>query len=269
MPFTGVRFENNKECTICLIEDFSDEFKQEIRDTLTSIFHGAIEVEALPLYHTYQSTVIEFLKRYDTKDDNVKKGMIGELLAHILLNKYHVHLETLSVLKNKEERNIKKGFDIMYLHKGDNSLWYSEVKSGHCSPSRKDASIDPKKSNAGLLKRAKDGIIEMFDSKRDSLWDSALIDATLTMELGNLKNARELLSNNSPRLNGSSNIKRNVILITVLYHTVGDKIILKRLEKFQIKLNKEAVFEKSLLFSIQKSTLEKVENFLKSETATT
>jgi hypothetical protein len=180
MPFTGVRVENSKECTVCLIEDFSDEFKQKIRDNLASIFHGAVEVEALPYYHTYQSTVAEFLKRYDTKDENVKKGMIGELLAHVLLSNHHVNLETLSVLKNKEERNIKKGFDIMYLHKNDNSLWYSEVKSGHCSPSRKNAAIDPKKSNAGLLKRAKDGIIEMFESKRDTLWDSALIDATLT-----------------------------------------------------------------------------------------
>ena len=225
MPFAGVKIESSKECTICLIENFSDEFKKIIRDNLTNIFHGAIEVESLPSYYTYKSTVTEFLKRYDTKDDNVKKGMIGELLAHIILSNYHTNLETLSVLKNKEERNIKKGFDIMYLHKDDNSLWYSEVKSGHCSISSKSAVADPKKSNAGLLKRAKDGIIEMFESKRDTLWDSALIDARLTMDLGGLKNAKELLANDSPRINGSNNVKRNVILVTVLYHKISDKII--------------------------------------------
>jgi len=268
MPFAGVKIENSKECTICLIEDFSDEFKQEIRNTLARIFYGIIEAEAIPHYHTYRNTVSEFLKRYETKDDNTKKGMIGELLAHILLNNYHVNLKTISVLKNKEERSIKKGFDIIYVHKDNNSLWYSEVKSGECSPLGKNNTIDPKRSTTGLLKRAKDSIIEMFESKRDNLWDSALNDAILTMETGNLKNARELLVNNSPRLNGNTSIKRNVILVTVLYHNIGDKIILKRLDKFQKKLGKESPFQESMLFSIQKSTLTKVESFLKSEILT-
>jgi hypothetical protein len=257
MPFKGVRVETGKQHTICYVEDFCDEFQQEIRHSLAQIFNGAAEVNEMPDYYTYKNTIREFLTRYEKKDENTKKGMIGELLAHILIKKHHTLFKTISVFKNLEERSIKKGFDIIYFLNSDNSIWYSEVKSG--SSNSDNSTI----YNSVLLKRAKDGIHEMFNENRDTIWENALTGAKLVLDLPERRHIRELLSNDSPK--NAGNAKRNVILISVLYHCLTDKIDITSLHDFHINTQKESLFQDSILFSIQKHTFSKVESFLKSE----
>src|SRR5690606_31574732 len=84
-----------------------------------------------------------------------KKGMIGELLAHLLLNYTDNNFTSLSILKNKEEKSIKKGFDIIYCEVDCDKLWYSEVKSGKSESGKEDSNT----YNDILLNRAKKGII--------------------------------------------------------------------------------------------------------------
>lgn len=253
----GIRFIKNEKYSICYIDEISDELKQIIRNQLASIWNGFAEVEELPTAYTYSKTLLSFLDRYNSKSPETKKGMIGELLSHILIEYYFEEFESLSILKNKEERSIKKGFDIIYCNNDNTELWYSEVKSG-ASVAGKSNSSD---YNKILLDRAKTGINEMFESKRSSLWESALIDAKLTIEEGQRRiDMRNLLNEDLEVFN--LNDKKNVILISALYHNLSDIIDEVSVKEYQEKVEMEDIFFDSFIISIQKSTYQAVELFL-------
>ena len=260
MPISGVRTIENTTYSIFYIDTFSDEFKQIIRDQLKGIWSGFAEADSLPEFYSYKKTLTSFLERYNPKCDNTKKGMIGELLAHILIGHQENQLTSLSILKNKEEKSIKKGFDIIYCNLTDNRLWYSEVKSG-----RSETGLENSTSyNTILLNRAKVGIESMILARRNSLWESALYDvsAMINENEGRL-NLRQLLSNDSPSIN--SNQKKNVILISVLYHSLTDLVIESSVNQFFTDTITENIFESLMVVSIQKDTFQIVANFLSDE----
>jgi hypothetical protein len=260
MPINGVRIIEEPNYSVFYIDNFSDEFKQIIRDQLKGIWSGFSKADSLPEYYSYQNTLKSFLGRYNSKSIETKKGMIGELLSHILLNYQDNHLTSLSILKNKEEKSIKKGFDIIYCNIADKKLWYSEVKSGRSE----SGSVDSTNYNQELLKRAKEGILKMINEKRESLWESALIDVDLVIKEneGRLDLAK-LLSNDSPCLN--SNQKKNVILISSLYHDLSDTINKDSVSDFWDNTLSENIFEDVIIISIQKTTFETVAIFLNDE----
>lgn len=260
MPIDGVREINNLNCTLYVIDEFSDEFKQIIRKQLQGIWSGFAAADSLPEFYSYKLTLKSFLERYNPKDSNTRKGMIGELLAHILLNHTDNNLTSLSILKNKEEKSIKKGFDIIYCEDGVDKLWYSEVKSGRSEKGTEDSNT----YNEILLNRSKKSIIEMILEKRNSLWESALIDVDLVInETKDKINLKQLLSRDSPEL--KTDQKKSVILISSLYHNTSDCINENNQLSFYQNAKLENVFEDVKIVSIQKSTFEKVADFLSSE----
>lgn len=260
MPISGISTIENNGYSIFYIDTFSDEFKQIIRDQIKGIWSGFAESDSLPEFYSYKKTLTSFLERYNPKSDDTKKGMIGELLAHILLSQQDNQLTSLSILKNKEEKSIKKGFDIIYCNVTDNKLWYSEVKSGR-SEKGTENSTD---YNTILLNRAKTGIGTMISERRNSLWESALYDVTaMIKENAGRLNMRKLLSNDSPTIN--SNQKKNVILVTSLYHNLTDRIDESSVSQFLANTSTEDIFENLIILSIQKNTFETVANFLSDE----
>jgi len=258
MPIDGIRISENTTHSIFYIDELSDEFKQIIRDQLQGIWSGFSDIELLPEFYSYEKTLSSFLDRYNSKSDNTKKGMVGELLSHILLGQQDNNLTSLSILKNKEERSIKKGFDIIYCEIDNDKLWYSEVKSGAANTQ------SATEYNDVLLKRAKDGIQLMIDEKRNSLWESALFDVSATIKRndGQLR-LRELLSNDAPTMN--TNQTKNVILISVLYHNLTDEIDIDSVENFHNAVIAENNFLDAIVISIQKSTFLAVSDFLNNE----
>lgn len=258
MPIIGVRKVENENYSIFYIDFLSDEFKQIIREQLQGIWSGFSEADSLSEYYSYKHTLESFLERFTPKTIETKKGMIGELLAHMLLNNEDNNLTSLSILKNKEEKSIKKGFDIIYCHLEKDKLWYSEVKSG------KSETENSTSYNLVLQDRAKTGISKMINEKRNSLWESALYDvsAMIKQDEGKLE-LKKLLSDDSPKLN--SNQKKNVILISVLYHDLSDEIEETSVANFLNEINIENVFEDVIIISIQKNAFETVSDFLSSE----
>ena len=111
---SGVTFHQNPvdNVYICYIEELSDELKEKIIEMLSSIWHGSVDANERPQFN-YNTTVKRFLERYQTKTSDTKKGMIGELLSHLLIPLY-INLSPISIMKNKEENSIRKGFDIVY-----------------------------------------------------------------------------------------------------------------------------------------------------------
>lgn len=261
MSINGVRKIFRNEYSIFYIDSLSEELKDIIRGLLKGIWNGFSEADSLPEFYSYKNTLQSFLDRYNSKSDDIKKGMIGELLAHILINCEYHNLTSLSILKNKEERSIKKGFDIIYCQLEEDKLWYSEVKSGRSETSKKNSS----EYNTELLNRAKKGILEMISEKRVSLWESALFDVSaMIKENDGRLELKKLLSEDSPPQR--TNQKKNVILISVLYHSLHDEINEQTVFDYLNSTKSEDVFEDLIIISVQKNTFEKVAKFLTDET---
>ncbi|NCA93785.1 MAG: DUF1837 domain-containing protein [Sphingobacteriia bacterium] len=257
---TGITLETDTEngVYICYIEDFSNELKQKIREMLSSIWHGAVDSEERQQFN-YKQTLKRFLERYNPKTADTKKGMIGELLTHLLIPQ-HIDLEAISIMKNKEENSIRKGFDIVYCNK-ENSVWYCEVKSGGDTNNTED--IDTK--NRALLNNAKVGIQSNSLGDRATLWDSVLIDVNSTVFNDQRKiDIKKLLDEHHPDT-ASRNMDRNVILSSVLYKSLNPKISSDNLREYKLEVDSENVFIGLIVFSIQKSTYKKIEDFLVEE----
>lgn len=260
MAIDAIRVVQTPNYVIFYVDLFSDQFKQVIRDLLRGIWNGFAEADTLPEFYSYERTLTAFLERYNSKSEDIKKGMIGELLAHILIGHYDAKLTSLSILKNKEERSIKKGFDIIYWHQDHKSLWYSEVKSGRSESGSDNSS----QYNRILLTRAKAGIISMISERRNSLWESALIDVSLVIrENSGRLNLKQLLSQDAPTINLDQ--KKNVILISALYHELQDCIPETCVSDFYNENVTEDEFNQLIVVSIQKATFEKVAQFLHDE----
>ncbi len=256
VPGTNIIQRGN--CVYISIDSLSEELKEIIRAQLSSVWYGFAEVEDSPEIHTYKRTLESFLDRYKDKSEKTQKGMIGEMLAHILLNHYMDEFTSLSVLRNKEERSIKKGFDIIYFNNRSLKLWYSEVKSGR----RETGGQTSSEYNTILLNRSYVGITEMFEEKRSSLWDSALIDVKLTIsDKKNRLQLKELLDQDSPVHQNDE--KKNVILISVLYHCpTTEPVDMATITKFSNTITIDGKYAEGIVISIQKKTFEKVAQFL-------
>ena len=260
MLIDGVSIQQEEFRTLCIIEELSDSLKKLIREELAAVMHGSNEILELPEYHTYHNTLKIFLDRYEAKSQNTQKGMIGELLSHILMPNVFDYLTSVSVLKNKEERSIKKGFDIVFCDFDKKTFWYSEVKSGHLNTAQKVSD-----ANDILLGRAYTGIKKMFLSERDSLWQSAIIDVSLTVEGGLRTTLKKLLSQDSPLITSIISKDKSVILVSVLYEDTLNSLEPEDIERFFEAIKGEEDFQEILICSIQKGTYEKVAEFLREE----
>ena len=100
MSIAGVSIEQSGKCMLVHITQFSKELKQLIRDQLAGIYHGFAEVETLSSdFYSYSNTLTSFLERFNTKSEKIKKGMIGELLAHVLMNALMKNITSLSYME--------------------------------------------------------------------------------------------------------------------------------------------------------------------------
>ncbi len=260
----GLIVEQDKDNnTICIIEDFSNELKELIRKNLSSICHGISRGESGKDIYAYKNTLTEFIKRYESKTDNTKKGMIGELLAHVLLTDNLAEFKTGSPLFNMEESSIKKGFDIILLNIAAKTLYIAEIKSGHAN------SDSSKNKNTQLLNMSKTDLNSRLNENNQTIWHNAINGATVALD--SKKNLKDIITTilesnlrNAQNENSDSNSK-NVVLVSVLYNSITDKLIFENIVDFKSNLDGENIFNQVIIFSIQKETVSKVENFLKNE----
>lgn len=260
----GVIFEQNSSTlsTICIVENLSDELKELIRNNLSSICQGVSRGESGKSIYSYRNTLEEFLIRYDTKTKNTKKGIIGELLAHILFIEFFQDFQTVSPLFNMEERNIKKSFDVILFHASSQELYYTEVKSGSAR------NYGCNKKNINLLYAAKADILEKLNVDNDNNWLNAINGSTIALEKKKIKNEivnilEECLEDSQKHTSGSTT--KNIILVSVTYNSLIDKIMLSWIHRYSSNLSSGDDFKIPILFSIQKDTYNSIEIFLRNE----
>jgi len=248
---------------LCIIEEFSEELKDLIRTRLSSICHGSSTVQSNSDVYSYKKTLKEFLDRYEKKGDKIQKGMIGELLSHILIIDCDKNMMNASPFFNLEEQSIKKGFDLVSIHVKTKDLWFSEVKSGNANGEK--AHI----KNGQLLNNAKNGIKTKLDENRNSVWLNAISGARITLEnnkeIGDM--VKEILEQSlGQSQDGKSDSSyNNVILISVLYQGPHDTLVYKNIQDFKNSVTKESIFKRVIVFSIQKETYQKIHEFLEAE----
>ena len=174
--------DDQTSSTICIVEALSEELKETIRKQLSSICQGATRGESGKKVYSYHNTLREFLERYESKAEDTKKGIIGELVSHVLFIEFFNDFQIISPLFNMEERSIKKSFDLLLFHSTQATLYYTEVKSGTAN----NESSDDK--NIRLLGIAKSDIHQKLNDNNDNNWLNAINGATISLEKKNIKN---------------------------------------------------------------------------------
>lgn len=253
----GLSLHEIDNITVCRIESLSEEMKGLLREELSSICLGRTEVAADSVYYSYANTLKKFLETYDNLAQTQKVGIIGELLAHLLITKHRSDFKIVTLLLNKEELQIRKGFDLVYLCDGE--LWYGESKAGELQRGT------PVQKVGQLLTKAKNGIKEYLDGTRSKLWDSAILEASHTLDHDDSITAKALLRNDFTALNDGREVKRKALLVPILFNDVSDHIELNELATKVQAVVDEQVFDDILVFCIHKSTYSKIVDFLRAE----
>ena len=111
----------NGQVVEIICNETDEALKEKIKKLLIEICYGKEKIEII----TFEETIKELNKRISQKTDEQKAGMVGELLFHIKSYEYFENYSHISVYLNKEERSVKKGFDVL-LFDGE-KVWYTEI----------------------------------------------------------------------------------------------------------------------------------------------
>ncbi len=265
----GVIKEDYSDYVLYFIESFSEELKQEIRSRLAAVCHGVDQAQSGWTIYSYKSTVKEFINRYRTRRDaseERKKGMIGELLVHIILE-MEGRFMMASPFFNMEERSFKKGYDVVLFENSTNDLWITEVKSGEIQRGQRNASS----AAVALINTAKNDLKERLNDPNTMLWLNALNAARVSMsDSNNQKEAvMELLAQcaGSTLEGNTSSDMFNVVLSAALFHPMSERVEAAKVGKKRTRVVNENLFNQVFVVAIQKETFESVYEFLESEAA--
>lgn len=251
----GIEIEHVQGATLVIVRAVSDDFRTHVRERLAEYCYGATTVSEDTEFYSFEKTVAEFLERYDPKPRTTRLGMAGELIVHVLMPLLHVELKSAAVYFNKEERSIKKGFDLTFLGPSESTVWYGEVKSGEvASHSNSDEKA------ASLIDSAASSLASMLDDVTHlSRWDAALIDTRLTLEFGLAKTARELLRSDQDTVRKGGALSKRVLLAGAVMHELSHCIVTTRgVEKIVESIASINQFSETKILVIQQDALEAV-----------
>lgn len=211
----GIQLEKSETGSLCFtIQDISNDLKDVIRERLSTICHGAAKASRKSVLYSYKMTLRAFFEKFDTKSADTQKGMIGELLTHVLFLHYEDGFRAASPFFNMEEDSIKKGFDLVLHHHATSEIWFVEVKTGDCGD---ETSIN---KLGNLLSLAKNGLKTALNSERNTLWQNAVNGANLVIHNSGLKSQIEglLESYNEKAVAGESvSADYNAVLVAVCF----------------------------------------------------
>lgn len=259
----GIQFEKSGTGSLCFtIEEISDELKDVIRARLSEICHGAAKASRTSVLYSYKKTLTVFFEKFDTKSADTQKGMIGELLTHVLFLHFETGFRAASPFFNMEEDSIKKGFDLVLHHKAKSEIWFVEVKAGECGV---ETSIQKLGS---LLSLAKNGMKTALNSERYTLWQNAVNGANLVVQDSGLKLQIETLleSYNEKAVAGdSASTDYNAVLVAVCFSGVQAFASGEEFEGRHTTQKNMNEFRDLMSIALQKDTIQSVIDFLRGE----
>lgn len=270
ITLSGISKDEKDGQIIYFINELSDDLKSEIRKRLVSICYGVDQAQSSRIIYSYKATVNEFIARYKS-DKNAsrerKKGLIGELLVHVMVG-VEGRFTHASPFFNLEERSFKKGFDIVLVDDVTKDIWITEVKSGEKQKSQANSSS----AIVGLINTAKNDLNKRLNENDRYLWHNAINAANCAMsKKSSQKDAVvELLELYADRTYEQCNKSTdyNVVLAATLFHKMDEPVNVNKITKKHREITKDRLFKKVYLLVIQKETFEAVYDFLESEADT-
>lgn len=258
----GLVLESDDTYITCHINEFSDELKECIERHLSNACHGRhLAAQGLSA-HNYSNTLLQFKNRYESKTGKQKKGMMGELLSHVLIHELFEEFEVISPFFNMEEKSQRKGFDLLLTSKEDSELWITEVKSGELSAT----STTPDSAIRKFLNTAKGDLNIRLNQSEGTYWLNAINAANLAMSgCDDYKEAINTILDTqaTAAMTGTINSREsNVILISVLFHDTNNGFNSNITKDLSLSVDREHIFKKVITFSIQKEAYQNIENFL-------
>lgn len=256
----GVRAAQRGGAALILLDEVSPAFRQNLHERLAMFCFGAAQAREDSAYYSFESTINELLLRYEPKPEKTKLGMAGELIVHVFMPETHPDLTSSAVFLNKEERSIKKGFDLTFFGPDPQTIWYGEVKSGGVS----DTQTAEARSDHLLKVAAADIEDKLGDGYRRTRWESALADAWLTLESGQAENARQLLRSDVRALEGGGLLLKNVVLAAAVMHDVDHCVVsIDGVEATVSTIADSNRFDQMRVLVVQQTTIEAVIDYLR------
>lgn len=261
----GVSFKQDCQYALCSVENFSDELKQALRENLTRICHGAEQASKERAIYKYPATIKHFWEeRYSKKSWETRIGMLGELLSHVIILKLFPNFDVVSPFFNMEEKSIRKGFDLLLYETSNNTVWITEVKSGGLGKDKTSSS-----TTSALLRLARDDLKKRLAEQELNHWLNAINAARNAIQTNSnyRDSVIEILELEGDLAESSSATAsdNNVFLISAQFSDVSQPIVEQTISEFTSALVDSSVFNKVWVLSLHKSTLEKLEDFLKKE----
>lgn len=235
------------------IRTLSDELKDKIKKQLIEICHGEYALVSGLNYHSFDETVKELVNHRIPSNINRKVGVIGELLLNVLIREY-TDMRIVSPFFNLEERNIKKGFDIIAVDP-NKDLWIIESKAGELGKLKTSTEKVCERINSA--KRDLDTRLNMHNSQ---LWLNAVNSVRSALDDTSEKNTIVNILNKTS--NSCKSNDKNVVLgatVFCVFDSIIDSIELDNLYNSILSSNK---FSKLKLIAIQKQTYQSIIDFL-------
>lgn len=257
----GVRLIGDSVVSVLIVDFVSDGLKGLVQARLSDYCYGASRVMEDTTYYSFEKTVEQFLERFESKHRTTQIGMAGELLVHLLMPMAHPALTNVSIYFNKEERSIKKGFDLTFFEEASRAVWYSEVKSGEPT----DQSADVKAASL-LATAASDLASKTRAGAPRSRWESAQLDAGLALNSNEAQTVKALLRRDATVVDDGRDLLVNAVLAVAVFH-----------DPEHCEIDKEAVigaaqriagsnrFQALRVIAAQQSVFDDIIQFLKTE----
>lgn len=241
------------ESIILEIHNLSDELKDKIKEQLVEICHGEYALVSASKYFSFDATIKELVNHRLPKAKNKKIGAIGEILLNVMIREF-TDMKIVSPFFNIEERNVKKGFDIIAVDStGD--LWIIESKAGE----------------QGKLKSSTEKVCERINVAKKDL-DTRLNKDNSQLWLNAIKSVKSSLDDNSEKKtimnileknsNSCSSIDKNVVLGGTVFCLFDSVIDSSKLNNLYISILESNKFSKIRLIAIQKQTFQAVIDYL-------
>ena len=257
---------------IFYIENLSDELKNRIRDWLSKICYGESNAASGRPTYSYKNALKHFLHLYENinetstqKTENRKKGLVGELLVHVIMLEFYTDYSINSAFFNLEEHSYKKGFDVVLSNKISKEIWILETKSGNLKKDKNNN--DTIKS---LLSIGKSDLKKRLNENNDLLWQNAINHAKCYMDDQNndekdavLKLLGDYADNATLEKLKSTDI--NVMLAGMLFYDITDKFSEESVSNTYTNYKQKNEFKDIHLIAMQKNTYAAIVDFLKAE----
>jgi hypothetical protein len=241
------------ESIILEIHSLSDELKDKIKEQLVEICHGEYALVSGFNYHSFGETIEELVNHRIPSDINKKVGVIGELLLNVLIREF-TDIKIVSPFFNLEERNVKKGFDIIAVD-SSNDLWIIESKAGELGNLK-----TPTKKICERINTAKRDLDTRLNMHNSQLWLNAVNSVRSALDDTSEKNTIvNILNKNS---NSCISKDKNVILGGTVFCIFDSTIDSKELRKLYNSILRSNKFSKLKLIAIQKQTYQAIIDFL-------